>query len=61
MEEARIYEETIRLFLFINCGGIIDLTVQWFAKDPNSQIFLLDVNKPIVHTNIESNNVNSPP
>lgn len=38
---------------FINCGGMLDLTEKWFISETHStEVFLLDVNKPINHANI---------
>jgi hypothetical protein len=51
IEECKTYEK-VRLFFFINCGGLIDLTGKWFCKQ--AVVFLFDVNKPIHHANIEA-------
>ncbi len=56
VEEARVYEK-VRMFMFINCGGIMDLTETWIVQQKQAQIFLFDVNKPINHKNLESPDV----
>lgn len=49
--------------MFLNCGGLIDLSEKWFAFDRSHveasarKVILFDVNKPIHHKNIESDNV----
>jgi hypothetical protein len=30
VEDSREYEK-VRLFMFLNCGGLIDLSEKWFA------------------------------
>jgi hypothetical protein len=40
------------MFMFINCGGIMDLTETWIVQQKQAQIFLFDVNKPINHKNL---------
>ena len=54
IDDCRIFEK-IKLFFFLNCGGLIDLSAKWFSKQ--CQVFLFDVHKPIHHANIESQNV----
>lgn len=55
IEDCRSFEK-VKLFFFINCGGLIDLTAKWFSKQ--AQVFLFDVHKPIHHANLaEGNNV----
>lgn len=49
IEDSKCYEK-IRLFFFINCGALIDLTTKWFSKE--SFTFLFDVHKPIHHANV---------
>ena len=58
IEEARVYDK-VKMFLFINCGGIIDLTEYWIVQQKQAHIFLFDVNKPINHKNLESQEVPS--
>ena len=53
IEESRVYEQ-VKLFLFVNCGGIIDLTQSDIMQRNDAQIFLFDINKPINHKNLES-------
>lgn len=53
IEESRAYEQ-VRLFLFINCGGIVDLTQSDILHRHDADIFLFDINKPINHKNLES-------
>ena len=51
------------MIFFINCGGTLDLTDKWFYNEREEQeikIFLLDVNKPINHANIEHKTRNAP-
>ena len=45
--------------MFINCGGLIDLTLSWFVQQKQAQVFLFDVHKPIHHKNLESPEVPS--
>lgn len=56
IEEARLYDQ-VRVFMFINCGGTIDLTDTWIVQQKMAQIFLFDVNKPIHHKNVENQDV----
>ncbi len=51
IEEAKVYDQ-VKMFMFINCGGIIDLTEYWIVQQKQAQIFLFDVNKPIHHKNL---------
>lgn len=60
VEESRAYDR-VKLFLFINCGGIVDLTEYWIVQQKQAQVFLFDVNKPVNHRNLESPDVRSPP
>ena len=45
------------MFMFINCGGLIDLTLYWIVQQKQAQIFLFDIHKPIHHKNLESPDV----
>lgn len=43
--------ESVNLYLFINCGGTVDLTEYEFIS--RVKVILFDVHKPIHHKNIE--------
>lgn len=46
------------MFMFINCGGLIDLTESWFIKEgADTTIFLFDSNKPMNHKNLEHKSI----
>lgn len=51
IEESKACDR-VKLFLFINCGGIVDLTESDLLERDGAEIFLFDVNKPINHRNI---------
>lgn len=51
IEESKSCDR-VKLFLFINCGGIVDLTESDLLERDGAEIFLFDVNKPINHRNI---------
>lgn len=55
IEEAKAYD-SVKIFSFVNCGGIIDLTQFWIAES-EAHVLLFDSNKPIHHNNIESQDV----
>jgi hypothetical protein len=42
----------IRSFVFINCGGYLDLTRQWFYDNDNIKSYLFDCHRPYNHNNI---------
>jgi cell division control protein 45 len=44
----------VKLFLMINCGGIIDLTQTAIIARTEAEIFLFDIHKPIHHMNVQS-------
>jgi len=56
IEESKVYEQ-VKLFFFINCGGILDLTQSDLLQRNDPTLLLFDVNKPIHHKNIESRNI----
>ena len=56
IEESKVYEQ-VRLFFFINCGGILDLSQSELLQRNDPTLLLFDVNKPIHHKNIESLNI----
>ena len=44
--------------MFINCGGLIDLTESWFIKEGgDTKVFLFDANKPMNHKNLEHKSI----
>lgn len=51
MEESKVYDK-VRLFMFVNCGGILDLTQSDLLQRNDPTILLFDVNKPIHHKNL---------
>jgi hypothetical protein len=53
IEESKVYDQ-VKLFLFVNCGGILDLTQTDLLQRNQPTLLLFDVNKPIHHKNIES-------
>ena len=43
----------VRSLLFINCGGLIDQTTQWYyTADSRVQTFIFDSHRPFHHSNI---------
>ncbi len=43
----------VRSLIFINCGGLIDLTALWYYKpDSRAQSFIFDSHRPFNHNNI---------
>lgn len=59
IDESKAYDK-VKMFMFINCGGLIDLTEFWIVHQKPAQIFLFDIHKPIHHKNLESEDVRSP-
>ena len=49
----------LRSLLFINCGGYLDMTDQWFKNAPKVKCYLIDSHRPYNHNNVndESNKV----
>ncbi len=46
------------MFMFINCGGLIDFSETWLLKEGgDTKIFLFDSNKPIDHKNLEHKSI----
>jgi hypothetical protein len=45
--------DRVKLFTFINCGGILDLTQSDLLQRNDPTLLLFDVNKPIHHKNLE--------
>jgi hypothetical protein len=56
IEESRVYDK-VKMFMFINCGGLIDLTEYWFVQEKQAQVFLFDMHEPIYHANVASPDV----
>ena len=53
----------VRSMIFLNCGGLIDLTQQWFYnRENNVTAFIFDSHRPYNHNNLidELNKVPSP-
>ena len=42
----------LRSFIFINCGGQLDMTTQWFYQKDNIKCYLADSHRPYHHKNI---------
>jgi CDC45-like protein len=43
----------VRSLIFLNCGGLLDLTSLWFYKESlNVQSFIFDSHRPFHHANI---------
>lgn len=42
----------IRSFIFINCGGFLDLTKYWFYQNDNIKSYIFDCHRPFNHNNI---------
>jgi hypothetical protein len=53
IEESKVYDQ-VRLFIFVNCGGILDLSQSDLLQRNQPTLMLFDSNKPIHHKNLES-------
>ena len=42
----------VRSLIFINCGGWLDLTKNWFHANEQIKSYLIDYHRPINHNNI---------
>lgn len=42
----------LRTLIFINCGGYIDMTSQWFYERSNIKCYLSDSHRPYNHRNV---------
>jgi CDC45-like protein len=43
----------VRSLIFINCGGLIDQTSQWYySQESEVQSFVFDAHRPFHHNNI---------
>lgn len=46
------FSAVIRSLVFLNCGGMHDLTEQWFYKSANCSAYLIDYHRPFHHNNL---------
>ena len=54
MQKLEQFNDSIRSLVFLNCGGMLDLTQQWFYTEEGcqAQAYLLDSHRPYHHNNV---------
>lgn len=52
IEKLQQYQSVIRSLVFLNCGGMHDLTAQWFSQLSNCSVYLIDYHRPFHHNNL---------
>lgn len=46
------FSSVIRSLIFLNCGGMLDLTETWFYSQQNCNAYLIDYHRPFHHNNM---------
>lgn len=52
LEKLKQFSSVLRSLLFLNCGGSIDLTEQWFYEVEGCTSYLIDYHRPFHHNNL---------
>lgn len=52
VEKLEQFSAVIRSLVFLNCGGMLDLTEQWFYQSACCSAYLIDYHRPFHHNNL---------
>ena len=52
LDKLSQFKSVIRSLFFLNCGGTIDLTSQWFYEEADISAYLIDYHRPFHHNNL---------